>query len=64
MTENEIATLVLDIAFKIHRKYSPGLFESVYEEVFCYELSKKRSFLYKAAGNFANARGSKTGSRL
>ena len=40
MTENEIATLALDIAFKIHRKYGPGLFESVYEEVFCYEWSK------------------------
>jgi GxxExxY protein len=44
MTENEIATLVLDIAFKIHRKYGPGLFESVYEEIFCYELSKKEIF--------------------
>ncbi len=24
----------------IHRQYGPGLFESVYEEIFCYELSK------------------------
>ncbi len=44
MTENEIATLVLDIAFKIHRKYGPGLFESVYEEIFCYELRKAGVF--------------------
>ncbi|MCC6288774.1 MAG: GxxExxY protein [Chitinophagaceae bacterium] len=44
MTENEIATLVLDIAFRIHRKYGPGLFESVYEEIFCYELSKTGVF--------------------
>jgi GxxExxY protein len=40
MNENEVATKALDIAFGIHRKYGPGLFESVYEEVFCYELSK------------------------
>ncbi len=40
MHENELATLSLDIAFRIHKMYGPGLFESVYEEVFCYELSK------------------------
>lgn len=41
MTENELATIALDIAFEIHRKYGPGLFESVYEEIFCYGLSKR-----------------------
>lgn len=40
MTENEIATLALDICFKIHRQYGPGLFESVYEEIFCHEWTK------------------------
>jgi len=40
MTENELSKLVLDVAFKIHRQYGPGLFESVYEELFCYEWSK------------------------
>ena len=40
MNENEIATLALDICFKIHRQYGPGLFESVYEEIFCYEWIK------------------------
>lgn len=40
MNENEIATLALDICFKIHRQYGPGLFESVYEEIFCYEWAK------------------------
>jgi GxxExxY protein len=40
MTENDIATLVLDICFKIHRQYGPGLFESVYEEIFCHEWAK------------------------
>ena len=40
MMENEIATKALDVAFKIHTMYGPGLFESVYEKIFCYELDK------------------------
>ena len=40
MTENEIAKVVVDIAFKIHNLFGPGLFESVYEELMEYELRK------------------------
>lgn len=40
LTENEIARKVVDICFNIHYKYGPGLFESVYEEIFCYEWQK------------------------
>ena len=40
MTENEISKVVFDLCVAIHRKYGPGLFESVYEEIFCYEWSK------------------------
>lgn len=40
MNENEIATSALDICFAIHRQYGPGLFESVYEEIFCHEWAK------------------------
>ncbi len=40
MTENDIAKIAVDICFKIHVKYGPGLFESVYEEIFNYELIK------------------------
>src|SRR5437868_4364858 len=40
MTVNEIATKALDICFNIHKQYGPGLFESVYEEIFCYEWAK------------------------
>ena len=40
LAENEISKIVVDICFKIHQQYGPGLFESVYEEIFCYELSK------------------------
>lgn len=40
MTENEIAKVVVDTAFKIHHLFGPGLFESVYEELMYYELKK------------------------
>lgn len=40
MTENEIATIVVDLCLKIHRALGPGLLESVYEEVLCFELEK------------------------
>ena len=39
-TENEITRLAVDLCFKIHVQYGPGLFESVYEEIFCYEWEK------------------------
>jgi hypothetical protein len=31
--ENEIAKIIVDAAFKIHKTLGPGLFESVYETV-------------------------------
>jgi GxxExxY protein len=40
MTENEISKIVVDICFKIHTMYGPGLFESVYEQIFCYDWDK------------------------
>jgi GxxExxY protein len=40
MTENQIAKILVDIFLKVHRKLGPGLLESVYEEVICYELRK------------------------
>ncbi|HZI61876.1 MAG TPA: GxxExxY protein [Pyrinomonadaceae bacterium] len=33
MTENEIATVVVDAALKIHRTLGPGLLESVYQAI-------------------------------
>lgn len=41
MNENEICTILLDSAFKIHSTLGPGLLESVYKECLYYE-SKKR----------------------
>lgn len=40
MTENEIARIIVNVAFQIHTKLGPGLLESVYEEIMCYELLK------------------------
>ena len=37
----QIATQVVDIAFKIHSELGPGLLESIYEKCFCYELDKR-----------------------
>ena len=39
MTENELAKIVVELCLKIHRALGPGLLESVYEEVLCYELT-------------------------
>ncbi len=41
MTENEIATQVVDAAFKIHTNLGPGLLESVYEVILAHELQKR-----------------------
>ncbi|MBZ0203045.1 MAG: GxxExxY protein [Ignavibacteria bacterium] len=40
MTENELATIVVDLCIKIHKTLGPGLLETVYESALCYELSK------------------------
>lgn len=40
LTENEIATIVVDLCYKIHVMYGPGLLESVYEVILVYELRK------------------------
>lgn len=41
MSENEIAKIVVDTAFRIHKELGPGLFESVYESIMHYELSNE-----------------------
>lgn len=38
--ENDIATLILDKVFLIHRELGPGLLESIYERVLSLELKK------------------------
>ena len=42
MTENEISYKIRGILFDIYNKLGPGLFESVYEEILCHELARKK----------------------
>jgi len=41
MSENEIATIIVDCCYKVHVNLGPGLLESVYEEILTYELLKQ-----------------------
>ena len=41
MTENQIATIIVDASLKIHRALGPGLLESVYEATLAYELNRR-----------------------
>lgn len=41
MTENEIAKIIVDAAFKVHVALGPGLLESVYEVVLAFELERR-----------------------
>lgn len=41
MNENDIAKIIVNTCFQIHTELGPGLFESVYEEILAYELSKQ-----------------------
>jgi GxxExxY protein len=50
MIENEIAGIVFDICFGIHKKYGPGLFENIYETILCYEF-EKNSIAYERQKN-------------
>ena len=48
MTENDISRIVVSIAFEIHSKLGPGLFESVYETIMEHELvSTHRLFVQR-----------------
>jgi GxxExxY protein len=40
MTENELSRIIVDVAYQIHTKLGPGLLESVYEAIMCFELQK------------------------
>jgi len=54
MTENELATIAVDISFKIHKTLGPGLLESVYEAAFAYELTKRGIAFTRQQGIVAN----------
>lgn len=41
MTENEIARVVVDAAYCVHKHFGPGLLETVYEVSLAHELTKR-----------------------
>lgn len=41
MTENEIGSIIVDSSIAVHRELGPGVLESVYEIVLCYELEQR-----------------------
>ncbi len=41
MTENQLATIIVDCAFKVHNTLGPGLLETVYRAALAYELTKR-----------------------
>jgi GxxExxY protein len=41
MTENEIAKVIVDCAFKVHSMLGPGLLEHIYEVALQHELKKR-----------------------
>jgi len=38
--EDKIMRAAFDVGMRIHRELGPGLFESVYEAIFCHEMAK------------------------
>ena len=40
LREEELATIIVNAAFNVHKELGPGLLERVYEVCFCHELKK------------------------
>ncbi len=47
MLENEISSIIIASAIRVHRELGPGLLESVYEVALYYELTKNRGLKVK-----------------
>lgn len=45
MTINQLSGKVINISYNIHTHLGPGLFESVYEEILCYELENEGFYI-------------------
>jgi GxxExxY protein len=41
MAENQIGTIIIDCAIKVHKALGPGLLESTYQACLAYELKKR-----------------------
>lgn len=42
MDENEIAAILVDVAFELHSSLGPGLLESVYQELYVFKIRERR----------------------
>ena len=42
MRENDLARIVVDVAYQIHHELGPGLLESVYQAIMLHELTKRK----------------------
>ena len=49
MEVNDITGQIIQACIKIHNHLGPGLFESIYEEVLCYELIKRDLIIQRQA---------------
>ena len=50
MTANELASIAVNICYKIHKTLGPGLLESVYEAAFAYEPDKRNILFTRQQG--------------
>ena len=50
MNENDLSAIIVDCCYRIHTKLGPGLLESVYEEILCYELLEAGLFYTRQSG--------------
>ncbi len=50
MTENEVATIIVDAAYRVHTQLGPGLLESVYETAMAHELTKRGLSIQRQQG--------------
>jgi GxxExxY protein len=50
MTENEVATIIVDAAYRVHTQLGPGLLESVYETAMAHELTKRGMIVQRQQG--------------
>jgi GxxExxY protein len=41
VTENELATIAVDVAYQVHRRLGPGLLEEAYHAILVYELRQR-----------------------
>jgi len=49
-TENEVATILVNIFYEVHKTLGLGLLESVYEEAICYELIQRNLTFQRQRG--------------